>query len=318
MSRKPRLHYPGALYHVILRGNSRQDIFFEDQDRYRFFLLVQEGVERFGHRVLAFCLMTNHIHLAIQVGNVPLSRILQNLSFRYTRWINWRQGRVGHLFQGRYKAFVVDGDAYLLELVAYLHLNPVRIGLVRDAGAYPWSSHRAYLGRETIPWLDTDFVLGQFSRKVTKARELVGEFVAGKNEEGHRKEFHGQEGSDSRFVGADGFVEEILRREDLLPERKPDAVAILTCVAKLYNLTVADLAAPGQKRLPSEGRMLAAWAVREFSDSSLAELGQMVGREASAMSAAATRFEVRQRQESRLSEMAQRLTKELEVSVFQA
>ena len=98
MPRKPRIHYPGALYHVIIRGNDRQDIFFDDTDRYRFYLLVQEGIERFGHRVLAFCLLTNHVHMAIQVGDVPLSRIMQNLSFRYTRWVNWRQKRCGHLF----------------------------------------------------------------------------------------------------------------------------------------------------------------------------------------------------------------------------
>ena len=318
MPRKPRLHYPGALYHVILRGNARQDIFFEDQDRYRLYLLLQEGVERFGHRILAFCLMTNHIHLAIQVGNVPLSRILQNLSFRYTRWVNWRQNRVGHLFQGRYKAFVVDAEPYLLELVAYLHLNPVRVGMASDATDYPWSSHRAYLGRELLPWLDSDFVLGQFSGKLNRARGQFEEFVAGKIEEGHRGAFHGQQSADGRFVGGDSFVEEILRREESLPPQKPDAAAILSCAAKLYGLTLADLAAPGQKRHPSEGRMLAAWAVRELSDSSLAELAQMVGREASAMSAAAARFEVRQGQESRLAQKAQALKKELEVSVFQA
>lgn len=318
MPRKPRLHYPGALYHVILRGNACQDIFFEDRDRYRLYLLLQEGVERFGHRILAFCLMTNHMHLAIQVGNVPLSRILQNLSFRYTRWVNWRLGRVGHLFQGRYKAFVVDDEAYLLELVAYLHLNPVRSGLVKDAADYPWSSHRAYLGRELLPWLDTDLVLGQFSRRMSRARGLLAEFVAGKIEEGHRQEFHGRESSDSRFVGTDSFVEKILRQEESVPLRKPDVAAILSGVSKLYGLTLEDLAAPGQRRLPSEGRMLAAWAVREFSDSSLIELAQWVGREASAMSAAATRFEIRQRQEARLAEKAQALEDELEVSVFQA
>ena len=318
MPRKPRLHYPGALYHVILRGNARQDIFFDDRDRYRLYLLLQEGVERFGHRILAFCLMTNHIHLAIQVGNVPLSRILQNLSFRYTRWVNWRQGRVGHLFQGRYKAFVVDDEAYLLELVAYLHLNPVRSGLVKDAADYPWSSHRAYLGRELLPWLETDSVLGQFSRKTSRARVLFAEFVAGKIEEGHRQGFHGRESSDSRFVGTDSFVEKILRQEESVPLRKPDVAAILSSVSKLYGLTLEDLAAPGQRRLSSEGRMLAAWAVREWSDSSLAELAHRVGREASAMSAAATRFEIRQRQEARLADKAQALQKELEVSVFQA
>ena len=88
MARKARVHYPGALYHVILRGNAGQTIFFNDLDRTRFYLLVQEGIERFGHRIHAFCLMNNHIHLAIQLGKIPLSRILQNLSFRYTRWVN--------------------------------------------------------------------------------------------------------------------------------------------------------------------------------------------------------------------------------------
>ncbi|MDT8445224.1 MAG: transposase, partial [Desulfuromonadales bacterium] len=129
MARKPRIHFPGAVYHVILRGNARQDIIFDDKDRCRFYLLMQEGLQRYNHRVLAFCLLNNHAHLAIQVGNVSLSRIIQNLSFRYTRWVNWRQKRIGHLFQGRHKAILVDADSYLLELVAYIHLNPVRAGM---------------------------------------------------------------------------------------------------------------------------------------------------------------------------------------------
>jgi putative transposase len=86
MARKPRIIYPGALYHVILRGNNGQTIFFDDKDRTRFYLLLQEGIERFGYRVHGFCLMTNHVHLAIQMGEIPLSRILQNLSFRYSIW----------------------------------------------------------------------------------------------------------------------------------------------------------------------------------------------------------------------------------------
>jgi len=128
MARKPRLHVPGGLYHVILRGNGGQDIFFDDEDRYHLYLLLQHGVERYGHRIHGFCCMTNHIHLAIQVADEPLSGIMQNLSFRYTRWINKKQARTGHLFQGRYKSILVDADSYVLELVRYLHLNPVRAG----------------------------------------------------------------------------------------------------------------------------------------------------------------------------------------------
>ena len=113
MARKPRVHYIGALYHVMVRGNDGQNIFTDEEDRYRFYLFLQEGVEKFGHRIHAFCLMNNHVHLAIQVGEKPLSRIMQNLCFRYTQWFNSRQKRVGHLFQGRYKAIVVDADVYL-------------------------------------------------------------------------------------------------------------------------------------------------------------------------------------------------------------
>ncbi|MBJ6726008.1 transposase, partial [Geomesophilobacter sediminis] len=97
MARKHRLHYPGAYYHVILRGNAQQDIFFSDKDRYRFYLLLQEGIERYGCSIHAFCLMTNHVHLLYQVDTIPFSRIIQNLSFRYARWVNWRRSRVGHL-----------------------------------------------------------------------------------------------------------------------------------------------------------------------------------------------------------------------------
>jgi REP element-mobilizing transposase RayT len=102
--------------------------------------------------------MTTHVHLAIQVGEIGLPRIIQNLAFRYTRWGNWRQSRTGHLFQGRYKAVLVDADTYLLELTRYIHLNPVRSGIVRIPEDYPWSGHRAYLGLETIPWLTTEWV----------------------------------------------------------------------------------------------------------------------------------------------------------------
>ena len=130
MARKPRLLIEGGFYHLMLRGNGGSDIFFSDEDRAEFERLVAEGVTRFGHRIHAYCFMTNHVHLAMQTGAIPLSKIIQNLAFRYTRWVNKRQNRIGHLFQGRYKAIMVEADSYFLELVRYIHLNPVRAGLV--------------------------------------------------------------------------------------------------------------------------------------------------------------------------------------------
>ena len=142
MARKARVHLPGGYYHVMLRGNGGNDIFFSDADRSRFLFLVQEGIARYEHRVHAFCLMGNHVHLLIQVGSVPLSKIMQNLSFRYTRYINKQKNIVGHLFQGRYKAIFVDADSYLLELTRYIHLNPIRAGLCAAAKDYEWSSYQ--------------------------------------------------------------------------------------------------------------------------------------------------------------------------------
>jgi len=113
MARKPRIHLDGALYHVMLRGNGGQSIFLSDEDRDAFEALVAQGVSRFGHRIHAYCCwMGNHVHLAIQVAETPLSKIMQNLAFRYTRWFNRREQRIGHLFQGRFKALLVDADSY--------------------------------------------------------------------------------------------------------------------------------------------------------------------------------------------------------------
>ncbi len=139
--------------------------FVSDADRCQFLLLLQEGIARFGHRIHAFCLMTNHVHLAIQVDTIPLSKIMQNLSFRYTRWFNRREQRIGHLFQGRYRAVLVERDSYLLELVRYIHLNPLRAGMVQDVVDYAWSGHRAYAGLDLLPWLTEDYMLIQLAHE---------------------------------------------------------------------------------------------------------------------------------------------------------
>ena len=181
MARKPRIHFPGAVYHVMIRGNSGLPVFFGDPDRSRFYLILQETIERFDFRLHAFCCMDNHIHMAIQIGDIPLSRIMQNLSVRYTAWINHSQHRTGHLFQGRYKAILVDADGYLLQLVRYIHLNPVRAGIVTTPDDFSGSGHRAYLGIETLPWLTTSFVLSLLSTDISglKYRKFIAEVTTG-------------------------------------------------------------------------------------------------------------------------------------------
>lgn len=288
MPRKPLIHFPGGVYHVILRGNAGEPVFFEDADRFRFYLLLQEGVERFGCRVHAFCCMTNHIHMALQVGNISLSRIIQNLSLRYTAWINRKNRRAGHLFQGRYKAILLDADSYLLELVRYIHLNPVRAHLVIHPEEYAWSGHRAYPGRERFPWLTTDWVLSLFSSEIPVARKAYDEYVLGGMDEPGRPEFH--YGSvEGRILGDDRFADEALMKANQ-PRQPASLEAILDEVCRGYGLLRAELAAAGKSRPQAEARAVAALLVRESENCTLVELGRLLNREVSALSQAARRL----------------------------
>ncbi len=253
MARKPRLHVPGGLYHVILRGNARQDIFFSAEDRARFYELIEEGVSRFGYRVHAFCLMTNHLHLALQAGEQSLSAGMQNLAFRYTRYINARRKRAGHLFQGRFKAVLVDRDRYGLALVRYLHLNPLRARLVKQPSAYAYSSHRAYLGDEALPWLTTDWVLGQFGSRINTARSRYTRFINEGKAEGHNEAFYGGH-ADSRVVGEEDFVKTILKSKPVR-HRPPPMTKILAYVCRSYRLRETALLAAGRARLLTRVRL---------------------------------------------------------------
>jgi len=159
MARRPRIHCPGALHHVIRRGNRKQRIFLDDKDLERFLTYFSECKRRFSFRLCAFALMKNHVHLLIESGEIPLSRMMQSLLFRYARYFNMRHGEAGHLFQGRYKAILCDKDVYLLELVHSIHLNPVRAEIVKAPEDYVWSGHLCYLGKGKEDLIDEGFVL---------------------------------------------------------------------------------------------------------------------------------------------------------------
>ena len=298
MARKPRIHYTGACYHVILRGNSRQVIFFGDEDRTRFYLLMQEGVERYGHHIHAFCLMTNHVHLLVQVADVPLPRIMQNLTFRYTRWSNWRQGKSGHLFQGRYKAVLVDADAYLLELVRYLHLNPVRAGITADPFMYPWSSHRAYCGKETIPWLCTGFVQSSFGNCADTAGFEA--FVMDGLGEGHRPEFHGHGGADSRLLGDDLFAERVLSGNDEDQSLRIDIEELAAAVCRYYGSGKEEL--KGRTHRASHLRAMVSWLALDTEGCTLSAVAGLTGRDLSTLSSAARRLRAKAMTDARIDE----------------
>ncbi|MCV2368587.1 REP-associated tyrosine transposase [Roseateles oligotrophus] len=161
MSRPLRIEFPGALYHVTSRGDRREDIFVDDTDRARLLAVVAQGLSRFDAGMLAYCLMGNHYHFVMQTRQGNLSALMRHINGVYTQAFNRRHNKVGHLFQGRFKAILVDRDAYLLEVCRYVELNPVRARMVDAPGDWAWSSYRAHIGQATPPdWLDSAGLLG--------------------------------------------------------------------------------------------------------------------------------------------------------------
>jgi REP element-mobilizing transposase RayT len=289
MARKLRIHFPSAVYHVILRGNAGDPIFFSDQDRYRLYLIFQYAVERFDCRIHAFCLMRNHIHLVVQTGDIPLSRIMQNVSLRFTKWINYSQSRTGHLFQGRYKALLIDADAYLLELVRYIHLNPVRAGIVAAADEYPWSGHGACLGKEILPWFTTDYVLSMFSANAEQARKAYDSFAQDGVGEGKRNEF--QRGTcEGRILGSDSFTDEILSMADQKSEQEYSLSEVIATVCVHFHISEEMLTAAGKARPMTEARAVAAAIVQIAPQLRLTDLAKLLGRDISALGKAAQRI----------------------------
>ncbi len=178
MSRPIRIEFPDALYHVTARGDRREDVFDDDQDRLSFLEILEQVITQFNWICYAWCLMDNHYHLLIQTPDGNLSKGMRQLNGVYTQASNRRHQRVGHLFQGRFKAILVDSDAYLLELARYVVLNPVRAGIVRKPADWRWSSYRSSVGLEpATPWLTEDGLLSLFAKRRSLAQQRYAQFV---------------------------------------------------------------------------------------------------------------------------------------------
>lgn len=233
MARRPRIEFPGALYHVIARGNNRVAIFRDDGDRDAYLARLARYQKEMGCQVHAYVLMPNHVHLLLESREIPLSLIMQRLQQTYTQYFNRRHRRTGHIFQGRYKAILCDRDAYLLELIRYLHLNPVRAGLVRDPAAFPWTSHRVYLGQARSPIAVDTGSLGLLSPDVPRARRLYRQFVLEGLGAGHQDSLYRV--VEQRILGDERFAEAVLSRSrkpeparPLLPQGLPDLLQVIS------------------------------------------------------------------------------------------
>jgi REP element-mobilizing transposase RayT len=181
MARPLRIQYPGAAYHITSRGNERKAIFKSRRDREKFVDYLQAATQRYGAVIYCYCLMDNHYHLLLETPGGNLSQIMQHINGSYTTYYNVKRKRAGHLFQGRYHAILVEADAYALELSRYIHLNPVRAGIVKRPEEHSWSSYGHYIdGRAKPEWLQTSPVLAYLSSRESEARSRYRTFVEDK------------------------------------------------------------------------------------------------------------------------------------------
>lgn len=214
MARRPRLFASGLLYHVIVRGNQRRKTFQAAEDYQAYLQRLESYHKRYVIRIYAYCLMPNHVHLLVETGSIPLSKFMQGLQQSYTQYFNLRYRKVGHLFQGRYKAIICDKDEYLLALLRYIHLNPVRAGLVKNPDRYPYSGHVAYLKDDRPKIMEPLPIL-----KLLGGRKAYERFILEGITEGHNEDYYAVE--DQRFLGEEGFGEELSREiEEQSMERK--------------------------------------------------------------------------------------------------
>ena len=211
MARSLRIEYPGALYHITSRGDSQERIYISDEDRYLFLNIFSEVCLRSAWICYAYCLMDNHYHLLIETPMGNLSKGMQLLNGIYTQKFNRRHNKVGHVFQGRFKAILVDKDSYLLELSRYIVLNPVRAKMVNSPHEWKWSSYLATTLKESKPsWLFADKILCLFSQVVPTAIQKYQEFVIN----GIKNKSPWQDLKKQIYLGSDAFINDMLKKID--------------------------------------------------------------------------------------------------------
>jgi len=241
MPRPLRIHVPQGFYHVTLRGNHRQAIFTQDCERTLLNVIVARAIAKFEARLHAYCWMTNHLHLIVQVGDEPLGKVMQQIASQYARAYQSSLQTTGHLFENRYHATLIDTDAYLLEALRYVHQNPVRAGLVPVVARYRWCSDAAYRSSRQDSMVTTGFALSMLSpdpdRAVIRYRAFIDEAPPAQM----AAELASLDAG-APMLGSSAFVE----RNTPLPPTSQPLLAIIANACRLFGLTEAEVLSTGR------------------------------------------------------------------------
>ncbi len=275
MARRPRLFAPGVLYHVIVRGNQRQKTFTAESDYQAYIERLARYRKKYDYVLHAYCLMPNHVHLLVESSEQPLAKFMQGLQQSYSQYFNLRHRKTGHVFEGRYKAILCQKDQYLLQLIRYIHLNPVRAGMVRSPERYRYSGDHVYLQGKATETIDPATVLSMLGGKRAYRR-----FVQDGLSEGHKEEYYAVE--DQRFLGAEGFGERLLKKEPDLSGKKLTRRSIETVtreLAKLLKIEVRSLRSPDRGWAISKARTIAAYVLVRRLGYRLSDVAAYFGRD---------------------------------------
>lgn len=282
MARKPRIHFKGAFYHVMLKAGDEVNVFPTVADRREWETLVVDGIARFGHKIHAYCWLKRQLSLVVEVSEVPLSRIMQNLSFRYTRYFNKKYGGEGVLFQGRYRAVIIDPKEWLAPVVTHIHTAPVRSGAAKNAAAFKWSSHQAYTGQSQTEWLTTSLVLSAFGKRPASAAKALEREVSSAS----ASEFDpvldtGIDGT--RILGNERFRKSVSK-----PPRKAKPAVTLPKLVKYIcqqeGVTEASLKTDSRARHESRLRQIITCIAMELDTASLTQMSERFNRDLTTMS----------------------------------
>jgi len=315
MARQARLDAPGVLHHVMARGPDRQRIFRDDPDREDFLRRVGALADSEAWEVSAWALIPNHFHLLVRTGKSGLSRNMRVLMSGYSGYFNRRHGRKGHVFQNRFKSVVCEEDEYFPELVRYLHLNPVRAGIVgdmKDPARYPYTGHSGLMGKVKRPWQAVDRVLWMFGENRRRARRGYERFVCEGIGKGRRPELMGggllrsqgvrelRRGRESyrfdeRVLGSSAFVTalmEELDRRDAVPRTTVTLEELTARIGKSFGVAPEALRGGGRRRKVSEARTVLCRVWNGYLGRSGRELGRYLGISPQAVYGAVRRCEV--------------------------